>query len=137
MEVNKLTNQNWFGVNYIAEPNKSTKALNNLMLLFKDAIHKYFDLDETKDPKEFIRIVKSRRDLSSGNIMFITWFEEKLPMIKYYLNQQLPESDLLTSGLKYEHYILEQEMEMEFPEDMRSCLVDIINYLPDRIKESR
>ena len=129
-----MINQIWFGTSYIYNPNKSTYALSKLMLLFKDGIHQYFNLEETKNPKEFIQLINNKK-LSDGDMLFIMWFKDKMPLINYYLNKDLPENELLVSQLEYEYHILEQEMGMLYPEDLRACLVDIINDLPDRIKK--
>lgn len=128
----------WFGTSRrMAQANETTNAFEHLLSLYAKAISKYFGLDNICSAAELINLSRGN-DLKKGDILLVDWFENKaLPFINKYMNQQLPESNLLISQLEYEYYILEQEMGMLYPEDLRACLVNIINDLPDRIIEAK
>lgn len=129
---------NWFGSSRrVTQTNETINAFERLLSLYANAISKYFCFENVSSAEDLINIAR-RNNLKKGDILFVNWFEDKaLPLIRQYMNQQLPKSSLLISQLEYEYYILEQEMGMLHSEDLRACLVDIINDLPDRIREAK
>jgi len=133
MEIN-----NWFGPRkMVTQTNETAKAFEHLLCLYANAISKYFGLENVGSAVDLINVARGN-NLKKGDILLVDWFEGKaLPIISEYMNQKLPESSLLVSQLKYEYFILEQEMGISDTGDMRACLVDIINDLPDRIREAK
>ena len=126
----------WFGTSRrMTQANETTNAFEHLLSLYAKAISKYFGINDIRSAEDLINIARAT-DLKKGDILFVNWFEVKaLPLIREYMNQHLPKSSLLVSQLEYEYFILEQEMGMLYPEDLRACLVNMINDLPDRINE--
>jgi len=129
-----IVNQKWFGVDHTIIRNKTTQSLRNLIFLFVDGIHKYFDLSDTDNMRDFI-IDISNRKLKPGDILFVHWLNENINNLYFYVDKFLPENKLLCSQLEYDYFCLNKEVSMDYPEDLRSCLVDTINYLPGRLKE--
>lgn len=137
-KVDKMEVNNWFGSRkMVTQTNETVKAFKHLLCLYANAISKYFGLDSADSAVDLISAARGS-NLKKGDILLVDWFEGKaLPIIHKYLSQSLPVSNFLVSQLEYEYHILEQEMGMLYPEDLRACLVDIINDLPDRINDAK
>jgi hypothetical protein len=133
----------WFSyeVTYIRD-SKVDSCLDSFLVIYAKAISAYFgsSLDKTKNSSELFQYVRGNH-LSKVDQMFITWFEGKgLPIIQEILSLTtfIPEQnkDDLIAQINYEKYILEEEMDSEFIDDLRSCLISITNDLPDRFNQS-
>lgn len=125
----------WFGVNKVAQ-GFTEESLDALLVIYAKAIARYFSSEDALSSAELIRNAKEHK-LSDGQRLFLDWFEScGEPQIKEVLLRKLPESEDLAAQFDYEKYILEEEMDFEYPEDVRASLVGIISDLSTRIEIS-
>lgn len=125
----------WYGVNKVAQ-GVTEESLDALLVLYAKAITKYFSCEDAVSSVELIRSAR-KQQLSEGQRIFLDWFESKgEPKIKEALLKKLPENDDLAAQFDYEKYILEEEMDFEYPEDVRASLVGIVSDLSMRIEVS-
>lgn len=129
-----MTIREWFGMNGQQNLNETIHvALDELLHVYHEALIRYFHIREASDLKNLITTVKDF-DLTPGDTLFIQWLESKgLPYFTELFTSTLPNDDSLIAQLQYEKYMLEMEMEYGVTDDLRSCLIDIIDELPNRI----
>jgi hypothetical protein len=122
----------WFEVR--SDSKSLNSSLDSLFSLYINAISKYFSCEEARTVTELVAKA-DQSHLTAGERMFLDWFVETgLPCIRRILSMDLPNNHELFAQLDYERYILEEEMDFRYPDDVRSSLVNIVSDLPTRIE---
>ncbi|MED4455881.1 hypothetical protein [Metabacillus fastidiosus] len=123
----------WFGFDKEYDSKQDINmCIDELLELYVNAIKKYFSIYDAPDFRSIQNI--DRAKLSVGESMFIEWLTEKgFPYLKKLVALKLPNNELLISKIEYEKYILEEEMDFEYPDDVRSSLIGIVNNMPEYI----
>lgn len=127
----------WFGcfVHYDVSTDFN-KSLDNLLKLYAEAVTQYFGLLPVEDVQQLI-IVASNSRLSKGQKLFLDWFESKgLPSVRKLVNiTSVKDEEVAVAEINYETFILEEEMDFEYPDDVRASLISISNDLESLINE--
>lgn len=128
----------WFGCH--VEYNQSSsvsKALDELLVMYSEAVMKYLEIPDAQSLIDLIDRVP-RIDLDIEKLMFLEWIQEEA--FPYFNNNLLVRELVDTSHLKeqieYVKFTLDQEMDFEYPDNVRSCLVDIVSFMPERIENA-
>lgn len=134
-EGNEMGIRAWFG--YRGEAIFSTQSdeyLDKLLDVYIRALKQYFSVEDAKDINEMVRIVKQRPHVDTEQTLFLEWIEESgLDIISKYINKTIPKNDQLIAQLEYEIYILESEMDFEYPEDVISSIINTTNLFSEII----
>lgn len=134
-----MTIYNWYGLlEADLIPSRSLLSMEQLLIRYKEALSSYFDFVPNENFYSFISAL-TVLELDVSDNMFVQWLSEKgLPTIQKALKQGLPRGEDFCSQLEYERFLLEMEMEngKKGNECLRDCLINIIDYLPERIKNS-
>ena len=130
-----MNSRAWYGVdNHTVEKSESNVLVDRLLSMYADAISRYFAVVDSRDYTAIMKMDKSK--LPVDKLLFLDWFSEKgLPFLKKLAETNLRDRESVVSKLEYELYILEEEMDFQYPEDVRSTLISIVNDLPDYIEE--
>ncbi|AGK52055.1 hypothetical protein B1NLA3E_01355 [Bacillus sp. 1NLA3E] len=124
----------WYGLKeQFNHSNEINKCLNNLLSLYKDALHNYFQVSYSKDFFDFFTRVKEQK-LKNHDKLFVEWLEKNGIESFKILNNNIKDNPQLISSLEYEEFLLISEMSMEYPEDLRDCLISISNNIDGYIK---
>lgn len=129
-----MNSRAWYGVDsHFEEKSIADKTVNKLLSMYAEAISRYFSVFDSQDYSSIITLDKSK--LPKDKVLFRDWFLEKgLPYLKKIAKNNVADSENLISKLEYELYTLKEEMDFEYPEDVRSTLISIVNDLPDYIE---
>ncbi|WP_371018941.1 hypothetical protein [Pseudalkalibacillus sp. JSM 102089] len=126
----------WFG--YTGEYNKESSinaCIDGLLEMYAEAIKQYFSVDHAQSFHDIQDV--DRTNLNNGEILFLDWLEEKgFPYLVSLANKHLPDDEELIAQIDYDKYILEEEMDFEFPEDVRSSLIAVVTDMPEYIQSS-
>jgi hypothetical protein len=124
----------WFGFRKQYHPNGETdRCLDSLLSLYSKALTQYFSASDVQNVNHLIEIL-SQRHLSRSENLFFDWLTSKgLHMLESISSKSLPNDNQLTAKIEYERFILEEEMDFEFPEDVRASLINIASELPEII----
>lgn len=131
----------WFGSQ--SQYNKSTdfnQNLDNLLNLYMKAVTQYFKLKSTNNVQDMIESLKSHQFSQTDNL-FINWLISKgFPSMRDLANMQNVESneESIIGEINYQLFILQEEMDFEYPEDVRASLISIstdLQYIISNIQE--
>ncbi|TWK86261.1 hypothetical protein CHCC20333_3303 [Bacillus paralicheniformis] len=121
----------WFGLEdrYYLK-NKINWCLDELLNQYHQALHNYFEIEDSKDVMDFKKKV-NEKNLEKHDEIFVEWlFKEGIPAFKI-LNNTILDDPQLIASLEYQLYILEPELDMEYPDDLRDCLITIPNSITE------
>jgi hypothetical protein len=122
----------WFGFN--EEYNETTEiniCVDNLLDLYSKALMKYFSF-QSESIDTIMKLDPEHMD--KGQVLFKQWlFDKGYPYLKELSGAKLPNDQQLISKIEYDKYILEEEMDFEYPEEVRSSLIGIVCALPEYI----
>jgi hypothetical protein len=123
----------WYG--FEGEYDKAMEiniCVDGLLVLYAKAIMQYFSVLNVQNYREIQNI--DRSNLETGQVLFLNWLNEKgFPYLTQLAAKHLPNDEELISHIEYDKYILEEEMDFEYPDDVRSSLISIVNDVPDYI----
>ena len=129
----------WFGG--IKEYDQSTLAaisLDSFLEIYAKATMKYLNVSGSQSLEDIFDFLPKYR-LKKIQKLFLEYLEEKgLSQIMDILSSDLSQSELLIPHIEYYKYILKAEIDFEYPDNVRSFLVDLPIYLSwdiDRIRE--
>ncbi|MHC8514500.1 hypothetical protein [Sporosarcina sp. ITBMC105] len=124
----------WYGVKcQTSNTTKQYEVISELLSMYADAITKYFSVTNSSDYSSIESLDKTK--LSKDKQLFLEWFIVKgLPFLKSLAELHLPDNVELISKIEYDMYILEEEMDFQYPDDVRSTLINIVNDMPEYIK---
>ncbi|MGR0121280.1 hypothetical protein [Bacillus halotolerans] len=123
--------RSWFGLDeqFYLE-NEINHCLDELLNQYRQALHNYFGIDHSENITQFRSKVMAK-SWGKHEMMFIKWlFDEGIKAFEI-LNNKITNDPQLISSLEYQLYVLEPELENEYPDDLRDCLISI----PDSISE--
>lgn len=124
----------WFGATDVTQrTNDANKALDELLELYKQALMRYFDIQEADNAEDVID-QSSTKELLLGKRLFLDWLKEQgLMRINQLAAKDLEEDSEMQAIIQYEHYILSEEMDFQYPDDVRSCLISIPIHLNEQL----
>ncbi|MEC1273362.1 hypothetical protein [Bacillus subtilis] len=64
---------------------------------------------------------------------FLNFINKQLPILKRYLQVELPYNPKLISSIEYENYISSIEIDCEYPFDARGCIITFFQRAPEII----
>ncbi|NRD78548.1 hypothetical protein HPT25_14385 [Bacillus sp. BRMEA1] len=124
----------WYG--YSGNYNRNLDinlCVDGLLQLYAKAIMTYFSVNDAKSYHEIQNVDSS--SLNNGQKLFLKWLNEKgFPYLEKLASTNLPNNDELIAHLEYDKYILEEEMDFQYPDDVRSSLIGIVNDVPGYIE---
>ncbi|USK44665.1 hypothetical protein [Cytobacillus oceanisediminis] len=126
----------WFG--FYGEYEMSSdinSCVDGLLEIYAKAIMKYFSVPDAKSYHAIQKV--NRSNLDPAQHLFLDWLNDKgFPYLQDLVSKKLPEDEQLIAKIEYDKYILEEEMDFQFPEDIRSSLIGIVSEMPDYIAAS-
>lgn len=111
-------------------------CLDELLTLYAKGIGQYFGLEPTKFTNviHMVTSLLSSETLDPVDNTFLLWLQDKgIPNIISLIKRTLPKDSDLIAEIRFEIYNLEDEIGYNDNEDLRSCLINIVCYMPDRI----
>lgn len=138
LEEFKMDIRKWFGstVQYDSESGFN-RCLDQLLVLYRKAIVEYFELYLPLDVQELIIYAYKTDSLHKGKKRFLDWFEnEGLSKLQFLAEKTgtRNESEVIAE-IEYIIFLLNEEMDFEFPDDVRACLINIVTELPSLINQ--
>lgn len=127
----------WFGCSVQYDPSTGfNQSLDDLLSLYANAVTQYFEIDSVPDVQSLL-IEASGHRLTKGQRLFLDWFESKgLPSVQSLSAITcINDEQTAIAEINYEAYILKEEMDFNYPEDVRASLIAISNELQSIIKE--
>ncbi|EJQ61749.1 hypothetical protein [Bacillus mycoides] len=124
----------WFGYNkdFIVST-QTDKYLDKLFVIYAKALKEYFSVKDASNLDELLHNVK-KSNLTKGQQLFLSWFEEKgINQLRIFVSKTIPNDETLLATLDYEIYMMEEEMDFDYPEDIVSTLMNITTLLPEII----
>ncbi|MGF2617717.1 hypothetical protein FZC84_11830 [Rossellomorea vietnamensis] len=122
----------WFGFN--GTYNESLEiniCVDGLLNLYAKALMEYFSV-QVSNVNELIFIDPT--GLSKEQTLFLEWIKDKgIPYLQTIVSTDLPQDEQLVAKIEFDKYILEEEMDFEYPSEVRSSLIGIVNDLPQYI----
>ncbi|MGG3397560.1 hypothetical protein ABER78_11750 [Bacillus velezensis] len=122
----------WFDLNFEVKPgNNINEALLRLFDLMKESLHIYFNIENSYDIHEFLKIAAAKNNVDYS---FIEWIREKgIQRLKKIDFENLPSNDQFLAMIEFDEYCLKCEMDFKEPEEVRSCIITIINSIQEYI----
>lgn len=127
----------WFGFsgdfNSITMVNES---IEKLLYVYSNALKEYFSVHDAKDYK----VIKTLNevDLNIEQKLFLEWLNNKgFDYLCYLASTNFANDATLNAKIQYDLYILEEEMDFEFPNDVMSSLISVVNDFPDYLAATK
>ncbi|WP_368223708.1 hypothetical protein ABQ613_07460 [Bacillus velezensis] len=122
----------WFDLDFEFKPdNNIDEALLRLFDLMKESLHIYFNIKNSSDIHEFLKIAAAKNNVDYS---FIEWISGKgIPRLKKIDFENLPSNDQFLAMIEFDEYCLKCEMDFKEPEEVRSCIITIINSIQEYI----
>lgn len=120
----------WWGVT-LSGDKKAVKALSELMvinkMLFENLYKEKANTIEEHVNKIYEKVPKYER-------LFMDFVREQLPNLKRYLQMNLPYNPQLISSIEYDIYISGAEVDCQYPDDARGCIITFFQRTPEIIE---
>ncbi|MFD2618618.1 hypothetical protein [Terrilactibacillus laevilacticus] len=124
----------WFGYNGSIPDSLTNNTLDKLLELYYTALTQYFSAPETTNINQMIQHLRDT-NLNTDRKRFLEWMiETGASQLKDIAATELPYHDQIIAKLEYDYYILGEEMDFDYPEDVRSTLIGIACQLPEYFK---
>lgn len=122
----------WFDINFKTKTdNKIDEALLRLFDLMKESLHIYFNIENSSDIHEFLKIAASKND---AGYPFLEWIKEKgIPRLRNINFNKLPNDDRFLVMIEFDEFVLQNEMDFVDPEEVRGCIISTVNSLQEYI----
>ncbi|OXS81361.1 MULTISPECIES: hypothetical protein [Bacillus] len=122
----------WFDLDFKTKTdNNIDKALLRLFDLMKKSLHIYFNIKNSSDIQEFLKIAAAKNNVDYS---FIEWIRGKgISRLKKIDFENLPSNDQFLAMIELDEYCLKCEMDFKEPEEVRSCIITIINSIQEYI----
>lgn len=122
----------WFDINFKTKTdNKIDEALLRLFDLMKESLHIYFNIENSSDIHEFLKIAASKND---ADYPFLEWIKEKgIPRLRNINFNKLPNDDRFLVMIEFDEFVLQNEMDFVDPEEVRGCFISTVNSLQEYI----
>ncbi|MCP9020203.1 MULTISPECIES: hypothetical protein [Bacillus amyloliquefaciens group] len=120
----------WFDINFETKTdNKIDGALMRLFDLMKKSLHIYFNIENSSDIHEFLKIAATKNNVDHS---FIEWIKVKgIPRLKSIDFENLPSNDQFLAMIEIDEYCLKSEMDFKEPEEVRGWIITIINSIQE------
>ncbi|WP_407632947.1 hypothetical protein [Bacillus velezensis] len=128
--MNNENSSKWFDINFKTKTdNKIDEALLRLFDLMKKSLHIYFNIENSSDIHEFLKIVATKNNVDHS---FIEWIKVKgIPRLKSIDFENLPSNDQFLAMIEIDEYCLKSEMDFKEPEEVRGWIITIINSIQE------
>ncbi|MFK8881683.1 hypothetical protein ABQ520_13635 [Bacillus velezensis] len=127
----------WFNLESDYEKTKADISIDRMLILCRDALSKYFSVQNSKNIKDMIQRAREE-DNDCLDHTFLEWLVEKgIPRLHNIELRDLPNSDHFIAMIEYDEYVLKCEMDFTDPEEVRSCIISFVNSLPEYISSAR
>ncbi|MGX5648438.1 hypothetical protein ACWKS6_26245 [Bacillus cereus] len=125
----------WFGYRGDVAFNTETDiCFDKLLNLYADGLKQFFSVMDAKCLTSLIQKSKKNGSLNKQQILFLEWIEEKgIDLITKYAYTSIPNDKTLIAQLEYEIYALECEIDVDYPDEIISTIIDTTNLLPNII----
>ncbi|MED3231580.1 MULTISPECIES: hypothetical protein [Bacillus] len=122
----------WFDIDFEVKPgNKINGALLRLFDLMKESLQIYFNIENSSDIHKFLKNAAAKNNVDYS---FIEWIRGKgIPRLKKIDFENLPSNDQFLAMIEFDEYCLKCEMDFKEPEEVRSCIITIINSIQEYI----
>ncbi|MEC2354099.1 hypothetical protein P9H15_10370 [Bacillus velezensis] len=130
--MNNENSAKWFDIDFKTKTdNNIDEALLRLFDLMKKSLHIYFNIKNSSDIHEFLKIAAAKNHVDYS---FIEWIGGKgIPRLKNIDFENLPSNDQFLAMIEFDEYCLKCEMDFKEPEEVRSCIITIINSIQEYI----
>ncbi|MES5057034.1 hypothetical protein ACOTSX_04920 [Bacillus velezensis] len=120
----------WFDINFKTKTdNKIDEVLLRLFDLMKKSLHIYFNIGNSSDIHEFLKIAATKNNVDHS---FIEWIKVKgIPRLKSIDFENLPSNDQFLAMIEIDEYCLKSEMDFKEPEEVRGWIITIINSIQE------
>ncbi|UZD72294.1 hypothetical protein [Bacillus siamensis] len=128
--MNNENSSKWFDINFKTKTdNKIDEALLRLFDLMKKSLHIYFNIENSSDIHEFLKIAATKNNVDHS---FIEWIKVKgIPRLKSIDFENLPSNDQFLAMIEIDEYCLKSEMDFKEPEEVRGWIITIINSIQE------
>lgn len=122
----------WFDLDFEFKPeNNIDKALLRLFELMKKSLHIYFNIENSSDIHEFLKIAAVKND---ADYPFLEWIKEKgIPRLRNIDFNKLPNDARFLVMIEFDEFVLQNEMDFIDPEEVRGCIISTVNSLQEYI----
>ncbi|WP_352427011.1 hypothetical protein [Bacillus sp. FSL K6-2865] len=98
----------------------------------KESLHIYFNIENSSDIHEFLKNAALKNNVDSS---FIEWIKEKgIPRLKNIDFNNAPNDDRFLAMIEFDEFILQNEMDFKEPEEVRGCIITMVNCFQEYIK---
>ncbi|OCX63608.1 hypothetical protein BFM98_12855 [Lysinibacillus sp. AR18-8] len=127
----------WLGGNNHHGNGQIHEKINELSQLYVTAVKEYFSLDDIgTDFNEFCVIIKNKK-IKADQEGFREWFLDKGSLfLKDLIKKQYKDCEKAIAKMDYEMYILSDELDMEYPDDLVASLISITEEVPTYLIEN-
>lgn len=127
----------WLGGNNHHGKGQIHEKINELSQLYVTAVKEYFSLDDIgTDFNEFCIIIKNKK-IRADQEGFRKWFLDNGSLfLKDLIKKQYKDCEKAVAKMDYEMYILSDELDLEYPDDLVASLISITEELPTYLIES-
>lgn len=123
----------WFDLDFEVKPgNNINEALLRLFDLMKESLQIYFNIENSSEIHEFLKNAALKNNVDSS---FIEWIKEKgIPRLKNIDFNNVPNDDRFLAMIEFDEFILQNEMDFKEPEEVRGCIISMVNCFQEYIK---
>jgi len=129
----------WFNFKGTYNDTAFNNSLDVLLRMYATSLSKYLGLEFENHPNvESVLTKAMEQELNTGQELFIHWYLQKgqEKMLELCHVTQVQNEDDAIAEIAYEQFILESELDFEYPEDVRSCLIGITLQLISTFKKT-
>ncbi len=130
--MNNANSAKWFDLDFEFKPdNNIDETLLRLFELMKKSLHIYFNIKNSSNIHEFLKIAASKNDT---DYPFLEWIKEKgIPRLRNIDFNKLPNDDRFLVMIEFDEFVLQNEMDFVDPEEVRGCIISTVNSLQEYI----
>ncbi|MED4798982.1 hypothetical protein P9684_03850 [Bacillus atrophaeus] len=98
----------------------------------KESLQIYFNIENSSEIHEFLKNAALKNNVDSS---FIEWIKEKgIPRLKNIDFNNVPNDDRFLAMIEFDEFILQNEMDFKEPEEVRGCIISMVNCFQEYIK---
>lgn len=123
----------WFDLDFeVKLGNNINEALLRLFDLMKESLHIYFNIKNSSDIHDFLKIAAEKKNVDHS---FVEWIREKgVPRLNNIDFNNAPNDDRFLAMIEFDEFILQNEMDFKEPEEVRGCIISMVNCFQEYIK---
>ncbi|MGB2993567.1 MAG: hypothetical protein WBB47_13110 [Paenisporosarcina sp.] len=123
----------WFDFSGDSMPSSDVNnSIDDLLSLYSAALKQYFSVHDAED----FHVIQNldTKKLNLDQTLFLEWLKEKgFPYLKELASTSFGSDANLSAKIQYDLYILQEEMDFEYPDDVQSSLISIVNDFPNYV----